>query len=154
MAEAITAAGLEALRQELEHLETVARAEIVDRIRTAREWGDLKENAEYHSAKNDQGLLERRITMLTEKLREAVVVEATGGGDTVAFGSTVHVVDETSGKPATYMLVGSTEADAAAGKLSADSPVGRALVGARAGDVVKVTTPRGNRPMRVVKIGA
>jgi transcription elongation factor GreA len=154
VAEAITAAGLEALRQELEQLETVARAEIVDRIRTAREWGDLKENAEYHSAKNDQGLLERRITMLTEKLREAVVVEATDGGDTVAFGSTVHVVDETSGRPATYTLVGSTEADAAAGKLSADSPVGRALVGARAGDVVKVTTPRGARPMRVVKIGA
>ncbi len=152
---AITAEGLERLRAEVEEMETTGRREGAERIRIAREWGDLKENAEYHDAKNSLALLERRITVLRERLDNAVVVEAASGdGDVVAFGSTVEVVDEASGRPAEYTLVGEAEADVSKGKLSADSPVGRALMGAREGDVVSVPTPRGSRDFRVARLGA
>ena len=152
---AITPEGLERLKAEVEEMETRGRQEGAERIRIAREWGDLKENAEYHDAKNSLALLERRITILRERLDNAVVVEAAEGDeDVVRFGSRVEVVDETSGRPATYTLVGQAEADISTGKLSADSPVGRALAGARAGDVVTVPTPRGSRELRVVSVGA
>ena len=152
---AITAEGLERLKAEVEEMETTGRREGAERIRIAREWGDLKENAEYHDAKNSLALLERRITVLRERLDNAVVVEAAEGDeDVVRFGSKVEVVDEESGRPATYTLVGQAEADISAGKLSADSPVGRALAGARAGDVVSVPTPRGSRELRVTGVGA
>jgi transcription elongation factor GreA len=151
---AITREGLERLRAEVEELETTGRREGAERIRVAREWGDLKENSEYHDAKNSLALLERRITVLRERLDHAVVVEAAGGGeDAVAFGSTVEVVDEATGRPAEYTLVGEAEADISNGKLSADSPVGRALIGARPGDVVSVPTPRGSRDLRVARLG-
>jgi transcription elongation factor GreA len=150
--EAITAEGLEALKAELHELETTARQEISRRISFARDMGDLKENAEYHIAKEDQGHLETKILRLQERLRNAVVVEA-ASGDVVGFGSTVTVRDETSGKEATYTIVGPTEADAANKKLSAESPVAVALIGAKAGDTVEVQTPRGGRPMVVVSIG-
>jgi len=150
--EAITAEGLEALKAELHELETTARQEISRRISFARDMGDLKENAEYHIAKEDQGHLETKILRLQERLRNAVVVEA-ASGDAVGFGSTVTVRDETSGKEATYTIVGPTEADAANKKLSAESPVAVALIGAKAGDTVEVQTPRGGRPMVVVSIG-
>src|SRR5829696_4801199 len=103
---AITQAGLDALRAELHELETVARTEIAGRIRTAREWGDLKENAEYHAAKEDQAHLETRIKRLRERLRGATVVEAPAQDGIVAFGSTVEVRDEQSGRAATYTIVG------------------------------------------------
>lgn len=152
---AITPEGLERLKAEVEEMETTGRQEGAERIRIAREWGDLKENAEYHDAKNSLALLERRITILRERLDNAVVIEAAGGDeDVVRFGSQVEVVDEQSGRPATYTLVGQAEADISAGKLSADSPVGRALGGARAGDVVSVPTPRGSRELRIVSVGA
>jgi transcription elongation factor GreA len=152
---AISAEGLERLRAEIEQLETTGREEGAERIRIAREWGDLKENAEYHDAKNSLALLERRISVLRERLLSAVVVEeAPATGDRVAFGSKVEVVDETSGRAAEYKLVGVAESDISKGLLSADSPVGRALVGARAGDVVSVPAPRGARSMRVVSVGA
>jgi transcription elongation factor GreA len=152
---AITREGLDRLRAEVEELETNGRREGAERIRIAREWGDLKENAEYHDAKNSLALLERRITILRERLDNAVVLEAADGGeDVVRFGSTVEVVDESSGRPAEYTLVGEAEADVGKGLLSADSPVGRALQGARAGDVVKVPTPRGSRELRVARVGA
>lgn len=151
--DAITPEGLEALKAELHELETTARQDIAKRIAFARDMGDLKENAEYHIAKEDQGHLETKILRLQDRLRNAVVVEAAGGGDTVAFGTTVTVRDETSGREATYTIVGPTEADAAAGKLSAESPVAEALMGARAGDTVEVQTPRGGRPMVVLSIG-
>ena len=150
---AITREGLDRLRAELEEMETVGRREGAERIRIAREWGDLKENAEYHDAKNSLALLERRITVLRERLDNAVVVEPAGGGeDVVGFGSKVDVVDEASDRPAEYTLVGEAEADISKGLLSADSPVGRALAGARAGDVVTVPTPRGDRRLRVENI--
>jgi transcription elongation factor GreA len=152
---AITAEGLERLRSELEEMETTGRHEGAERIRVAREWGDLKENSEYHDAKNSLALLERRITVLRERLRTAVVVEAADGReDVVTFGAKVGVVDETSGRSAEYVLVGSTEADIAAGLLSSESPVARALLGARVDDVVSVPAPRGERKLRIVSVGA
>ncbi|ADB53234.1 transcription elongation factor GreA [Conexibacter woesei] len=149
---AITQEGLDALRAELEQLETVARREIAARIRTAREWGDLKENAEYHAAKEDQAHLETRILKLRERERNATVTEASSDVDIVAFGSTVEV--ETGGKNARYTLVGAAEASARDGKLSIESPVARALIGARAGEDVQVQTPSGARILRVVRVGA
>jgi transcription elongation factor GreA len=151
--EAITAQGLKALRAELERLEGPARRDMAARIQSARELGDLKENAEYHIAKEDQAHLETRIRRLTERLRNAVVVESGGAGDEVAFGTTVHVVDEATGRPATYRLVGVTEADLRAGRLSVESPVARALMGRRAGDIVDVQTPGGARALRIERLG-
>ncbi len=152
---AITQAGLDALRAELHDLETRARAEIAARIKTAREWGDLKENAEYHSAKEDQAHLETRIKRLQERLRGATVVavDATPDG-VVGFGSTVEVRDESSGRLATYTLVGAAEASARDGRLSIESPVAEALLGARAGESVTVKTPAGERVFHVVRVGA
>jgi len=153
-AEAITAEGLDALKAELERLEGEGRREMARRIAAARELGDLKENAEYHIAKEDQAHLETKIARLAERLRNARVVEAPTSGDTVAFGSTVTVVDGESGREATYTLVGPTEADVRAGKLSAESPVARALMGRRVGETVEVHTPRGVRRQHVVRVGA
>ncbi len=150
--EAITAEGLEALKAELHELETTSRQAIAKRISFAREMGDLKENAEYHIAKEDQGHLETKILRLQERLRNAVVVEPAGGGDEVGFGSTVTVRDETTEREATYTIVGPTEADAATGRLSAESPVAEALMGAKVGSTIEVQTPRGARPMVVLEI--
>jgi transcription elongation factor GreA len=149
----ITPDGLEALKAEISHLETVERQAISERIRTAREWGDLKENAEYHDAKNSQAFLETRIKSLNERLRGATVVEAAGpGGEEVRFGATVELRDDESGKTVTYQLVGSTEASLAEGRLSIESPVAKALIGRRPGDDIAVPTPRGERRFTVVAI--
>ncbi len=150
--EAITAEGLEALKAELARLEGDARRDIAKRIQAARELGDLKENAEYHIAKEDQAHLETKIARLVERLRNAVVVQAPADSEVVAFGSTVTVADEESGREATYTLVGPTEANLAAGKLSSESPVAKALIGRRPGDQVEVQTPRGVRRQRVVRL--
>jgi transcription elongation factor GreA len=150
---AITAEGLKALREELERLEGEGRREMAARILSARELGDLSENAEYHIAKEDQAHLETKILRLRERLRAARVVEAREGADEVTFGGTVHVVDEESGREAGYTIVGPTEADASAGRLSAESPVAQALLGKRPGDVAVVSTPRGERRLRVERLG-
>src|SRR6476620_8188888 len=147
--EQITPEGLAALRAEIAQLESEGRAEMAVRIKAARELGDLKENAEYHIAKDDQAHLETKIKRLTERLRAARVVEGTSDPDVVGFGSTVSVVDESSGQTHEFTLVGPTEADLKTGKLSSESPVARALVGARAGDKVSVQTPGGERGYRV-----
>ena len=150
---AITPEGLEALKAELHELETEGRRDMAERIQSARELGDLKENAEYHIAKEDQAHLETKILRLQERLRSARVVEAPSGAqDKVHFGSTVVVVDEESGKEATYTIVGPTEADMTAGKLSAESPVAQALIGTEIGGVAVVTTPRGERRLKVQKL--
>ena len=152
---AITPEGLERLRAEVQEMETTGRQEGAERIRIAREWGDLKENAEYHDAKNSLALLERRIAVLRDRLDNAVVVEAAEGDeDVVRFGSTVEVVDEATGRPAEYTLVGEAEADVSKGLLSAASPVGRALMDASVGDVVSVPTPRGSRELRIARLGS
>ena len=150
--EAITGAGLEVLRAELEELETEGRRAMAERILAARELGDLKENAEYHIAKDDQAHLETKILRLRTRLRNAVVVEPDGGSATLAFGRSAEVLDEESGRLHTWTIVGPTEADLAAGKLSSESPVARALLGRGPGEVVSVKTPRGARSYRVEKL--
>jgi len=149
----MTKEGLAALQSELEHLETVARREIAERIKTAREWGDLKENAEYHDAKNDQAHLETKILRLREQLLAAEVREVETQTDVVGFGSTVEVEDLDSGRRQSYTLVSAPEAAPGEGKLSIDSPVGKALVGARVGDERSLETPRGARTLKIVTIG-
>ncbi len=150
--EPITEEGIGALREEIEQLEGPARVEMAARIKFAREEGDLKENAEYHIAKEDQAHLETKIKRLRERLRTAVVVEADQDADRFAFGRTAEVLDEEKGAVNTWTLVGSTEADLASGKLSAESPIGRALLDAEPGKPVKVETPRGNKTFVVQKL--
>lgn len=148
----MTAEDYTALSAEIKRLEGEGRRDIAARIKTAREWGDLKENAEYHDAKNAQAHLETKILQLREKQLNAEVREAQSGGDVVGFGSTVTVLDETSGREATYTLVSPTEAKPAEGKIALDTPVGQALEGARVGATVAVTTPKGDRPLKVLAI--
>jgi transcription elongation factor GreA len=152
MENVMTEEGLAALRAELEHLDTVERQEIAKQIKTAREWGDLKENAEYHAAKDAQAHLETRILQLRERVDNATVVEKQTGGDVVAFGTTVEVEDEGSGRRMEYTLVSAAEAVPSEGKLSYDSPVGVALREKRTGEVAVVETPSGERRLRVVAI--
>jgi len=151
--EHITADGLVALRAEIEQLETEGRQQMAVRIKAARELGDLKENAEYHIAKEDQAHLETKILRLNQRLRAARVVESVDDPDVVGFGCSVAVVDQASGKEHAFTLVGPTEADLKNGRLSAESPVARALIGARAGDIVAVQTPGGERRYRVERVG-
>jgi len=150
--ESITEEGIASLREEIEQLEGPGRVEMAARIKAARELGDLKENAEYHIAKEDQAHLETRIKRLRQRLGNAVVVEADGATDRFAFGRTAEVLDEESGKINAWTLVGSTEADLAAGRLSAESPIGRALRDAAIGKPVDVETPRGKRTFVVQKL--
>ena len=153
MSDQITAQGLVELREELARLEGDGRREMAARIQAARELGDLKENAEYHVAKEDQAHLETRIARLTERLRNARVVDTDASTDKVGFGATVHVVDVASGRESSYTIVGPTEADLRTGRLSADSPVARALIGHGPGDVIIFETPRGARELRIERIG-
>ena len=150
--EPITPEGLRALEAELEELETSGRDEMSKRINAARSLGDLSENADYHIAKEDQAHLETKIKRLRQRLRNAVVVEADAGGTTFDFGRTAEVVDEATGETHTWTLVGATEADLPEGRLSAESPVGRELVGSEVGAVVTVETPRGERTYRIQKL--
>jgi transcription elongation factor GreA len=151
--EAITAQGLEELRAELAELEGPRRTAMAARIKVAREEGDLKENAEYHVAKEDQAHLETRIKRLRERLQKAVVVDAgEGDADAFAFGRTAEVLDEAAGKVNTWTLVGSTEANLAEGRLSAESPIGEALRDAKVGKPVEVQTPKGSRTFVVQKL--
>lgn len=148
----ITAAGLESLEAELETLEGEGRRAIAERIKTAREWGDLKENSEYHDAKNDQAHLETKIARLRERISTAVVVEEAEIADgTVAFGSTV-VVSEGEGAQRTWTIVSSHDASPSEGRLSADSPVARALLGRRAGELATVVLPKGEVALRIVSV--
>ncbi len=145
----ITAEALAALEAELAELEGEGRREMAERIKTARAWGDLKENAEYHDAKNSQAHLETKILRLQDRRRNAVVVEATHG-DTVGLGSSV-VVDD-AGRERTYSITSPTEADVASGKLSLESPLAQSLLGAKAGDEVAFEAPKGTRTLRVLSV--
>jgi transcription elongation factor GreA len=147
----ITPKGLAELKAELEHLEGEGRREISERIKIARDFGDLKENSEYHDAKNEQAFLETKILKLRERLTSAVVVEGEAGSH-ARFDSEVKLRDEVTGKEVTYRLVGATEANLADGKLSIESPVAQAIVGRSAGEKVAVATPRGERTYTVIKV--
>ena len=150
--EPITEEGIVALREEIEQLEGPARTAMAARIKVAREEGDLKENAEYHIAKEDQAHLETKIKRLRERLRTAIVVEVDDGAECFSFGRTAEVLDEEKGAVNTWTLVGSTEADLAVGRLSAESPIGQALLDAEPGKPVEVQTPRGSKTFVVQKL--
>ena len=150
--EAITPEGLEALKAEVARLEGEERETMAARLKTARELGDLKENAEYHIAKEDQAHLGTRIRDLKERLANAVVTEGAGSSaDTFSFGTTAEVTDS-EGRTHTWKLVGSTEADLAAGLISAESPIGMALRDHKVGDDVAVETPAGTRSYRIDRL--
>jgi transcription elongation factor GreA len=141
----ITQEGLEKLREELEYMTTVKRREVAERIKDAREFGDIMENAEYDDAKNEQALLEQRIAQLEERVRR----------DVVSVGVRVHVKDQKSGDSRKFQIVGSAEADPTQEKLSNESPIGSALMGHKRGDVVSVAVPRGpKRKLKITKIEA
>jgi transcription elongation factor GreA len=149
----LSAEGIARLRDELAELTTVKRPEVIARIKTAKELGDLRENADYTAAREEQSFLEGRIGTIEALLRAAVVIEATGGDGRVHVGSTVSVEEiGGDGDAVVYRIVGSAEADPAAGRISNASPVGRALIGRSAGDVVPVATPRGEVAYRIVAI--
>jgi transcription elongation factor GreA len=149
----LTPEGLENLKKEIEYLSTTKRREVAERIKEAREFGDISENSEYDDAKNEQAMLEARIMTLEDKLRSASVIDAKElSADVVRVGSQVQVTDD-KGKKLSYTIVGSTEANPSENKLSNESPVGKALVGRKKGDSVKVVLPSGKqRELKVDKI--
>jgi transcription elongation factor GreA len=152
--EPITPAGMVALEAELEELETAGRRAMAVRLLAARELGDLSENADYHIAKEDQAHLETRIKRLRQRRRNALIVESHAEDAAFGFGRTAEILDEQSGGVYRWTIVGSTEADLAQGKLSAQSPVGKALLGRSVGESVEVKTPRGGRSYRVQRLVA
>ena len=148
----LTQQGYDKLREEIEYLQTDKRREVAERIRVAREFGDIAENAEYDDAKNEQAMLEARIAQLEDKLRSATVIDASSiTNDVVGVGSVVHVKDE-AGKSTKYTIVGSAEANPGEAKLSNESPVGKALLGRKRGEEVEISTPRGERKLKITKI--
>jgi transcription elongation factor GreA len=152
----ITQEGLEKLKAELEELSTTKRREVAERIKDAREFGDISENSEYDDAKNEQALLEQRIAQLEERVRRATVIdEKKVDTDAVGVGVMVHVKDQKSGSSQKFHIVGSAEADLTENKLSNESPIGKALMGHKRGDVVTVETPRGpKKKLKITKIEA
>ena len=150
----LTPEGLDKLKDEIEHLSTVKRREVAERIKEAREFGDISENSEYDDAKNEQAMLEARIASLEEKLRSASVINAAElDSNVVRVGSLVSVKDEGSGKSLKYTIVGSTEANPSENRLSNESPVGKGLLGRKKGDTVKVQLPNGKiRELKITKI--
>ena len=148
----LTPEGLTNLKAELDELSTTRRREVAARIKEAREFGDISENAEYDDAKNEQAMLEARIAQLEDKLRSATVIDSSDlSTDEVRVGTVVHVKDE-NGKSTKYTIVGSAEAKPAEMKLSNESPVGKALIGHKKGDEVSFSTPKGERRLTITKI--
>jgi transcription elongation factor GreA len=146
------AEGYEKLQSEVRHLKTVERPSVIEAIEVARGHGDLSENAEYHAAKERQGQVEAQIADIEDRLSRAMVIDPTTlSGDKVVFGATVHLLDEDD-KPVTYQIVGQTEADARVGRISYNSPLGRALIGRTIGEEVEVTTPSGDRYYSIEKV--
>jgi len=151
----LTAQGYEELRQKLEHLQTVKRQEVADRIRIAREFGDIAENAEYDDAKNEQAMLEHQIAQLEERLLSArVITKKEVSKDSVSVGATVRLRDIAASKTVEYHIVGSAEANPSENKLSNESPVGKAIMGRKKGDTVEVAAPRGALKFKILEINA
>ncbi len=149
----MTIEGFQRLESELHRLKSVERPRIIQAIAEARAHGDLSENAEYHSAKEAQGLNEARVSDLEDKLSRAEVIDISKmSGDTVKFGATVTVIDEDTDEKSKYKIVGEMEADVRQGKVSISSPIARALIGKSKGDTAEVTTPKGARSYEIVKI--
>ena len=151
----LTPEGLRELKKKIDFLSGDRRREVAERIRAAREFGDISENAEYDDAKNEQAMLEKQIADLEDKLRSATVVDTPPSNDLVTVGVTVHVKDQKTDKSVKWKIVGSAEANPAEQKLSNESPVGRALIGHKRGDVVSVPVPKGAaRKLKITKIEA
>ncbi|HZI90389.1 MAG: transcription elongation factor GreA [Actinomycetota bacterium] len=152
----LTPEGLAELKSKIEHLSIVRRREVADRIKEAREFGDIAENSEYDDAKNEQAMLEKQIADLEDKLRDARVIdEKAVTTEAVSVGVTVHVKDQKTDKSTKFRIVGSAEADPAESKLSNESPVGKALMGHKRGEIVSVPVPRGPaRKLKITKIEA
>ena len=152
----LTQHGLEELKAKIEHLSTARRHEVAERIKEARAFGDISENSEYDDAKNEQAMLEKQIAELEEKLRSATVIDENDvTTDVVSVGVTVHVKDQKTDKSVKYKIVGSAEANPAENKLSNESPVGKALLGKKRGEIVSVPVPRGpQRKLKITKIEA
>ncbi|HVZ05358.1 transcription elongation factor GreA [Hyphomicrobium sp.] len=149
----MTLEGYKSLEEELQRLKAVERPRIIAAISEARAHGDLSENAEYHAAKEQQGLNEARVAEIEDKINRAEVIDTSKlSGDTIKFGATVTLQDEDSDDKVTYTIVGDTEADLKNGKISISSPIGRALIGKSKGDSVDVTTPKGTRTLEVLKV--
>jgi transcription elongation factor GreA len=149
----ITPEGFAKLREELQHLKSVERPAVVQAIATAREHGDLKENAEYHAARDKQSFIEGRIKDLEAKLALAEVIDPTKlAGDKVAFGATVKLSNVDSGEESTYRILGADESDLASGSISITSPLARSLIGKEVGDEVKMRMPGGERTYEVLEI--
>jgi transcription elongation factor GreA len=151
----LTPEGYEKLKQEIEYLSSDKRREVADRIRVAREFGDIAENSEYDDAKNDQALLEHRIALLEERLLAARVIEKGDvSSDAVSIGSKVRLKDMEQNETIEYHIVGSAEANPAEHKLSNESPVGKAIIGKKKGEVVEVAAPRGSLKFKILEIKA
>lgn len=149
----MTTAGYAALQDEFKRLTSVERPRIIQAISEARSHGDLSENAEYHAAKEQQGMNEARIAELEEKLGRAEVIDVTKlSGDSIKFGARVTLVDEDTEEEKAYQIVGEFEADAKAGRISITSPLARALIGKKSGDQVEVTTPGGARAYEILDV--
>ncbi|RHW40582.1 transcription elongation factor GreA [Neobacillus notoginsengisoli] len=149
----MTQAGKDKLVQELENLKTVKRKEVVERIKIARSFGDLSENSEYDSAKEEQAFVEGRITTLENMIRNAIIIdESEITGDAVALGRRVTFVELPDGEEETYSIVGSAEADPFEGKISNDSPIAKSLIGKKVGDTVSVQTPGGEMTVKIISI--
>jgi transcription elongation factor GreA len=151
----LTAEGYEKLKQEIEYLSTDKRREVADRIRIARQFGDIAENAEYDDAKNEQALLEHRISRLEERLANARVIGADEvTSDVVSIGSHVRLRDLEAKQTVEYHIVGSAEANPSEYRLSNESPVGKAIIGRKKGETVEVATPRGALKYKILDIKA
>ncbi len=150
----ITVGGAKKLQDELFQLKSVERPKVIEDIATAREHGDLKENAEYHAAREQQGFIEGRIKDIEGKLGNAVIIDVTtvNANGKVVFGATVDVADEDTGDEMTYRIVGEDEADIKNNMISIGSPIARALIGKEEGDVAEVKTPGGLRALEIVEI--
>ena len=151
----LTPEGYEKLKKEIELLQTERRREVAERIRVAREFGDIAENAEYDDAKNEQAMLEHKINQLEDRLLTArVITKKEISKDTVSVGSHVRLRDMQANKTFEYHIVGSAEANPAENKLSNESPVGKAIMGKKKGEVVEVSAPRGAIKFKIVEIKA
>ena len=150
----ITARGAEMLRQELQQLKSVERPKVIAAIAEAREHGDLKENAEYHAAREQQSFIEGRIGEINAKLGNAQIIDVTTLPNTgkVVFGATVDLVEEETGKAVTYQIVGEDEADINAGMISITSPIARAMIGKEEGDIAEVQAPGGIKEYEIVEV--
>lgn len=149
----MTQAGKQKLEQELEHLKTVVRKEVVERIKIARSFGDLSENSEYDAAKDEQAFVEGRITTVENMIRNArIISEDELSKDAVSLGNSVTFVELPEGDEETYTIVGSAEADPFEGKISNDSPIAKSLLGRKVGDQVTVQTPGGEMKVKIIEI--